>query len=277
MVAALRGALDAVLITVPLDRIAETIGNAIKNKNPSVKEETCLAFSRAIQALTEEPPKSAVKLLTPLLAAECMNSAAPVRDAAITAMAAVMKAAGERAIAASINSMDAARATKIRNECAAMSAPPSRVKVPASEKMAVAVKAAKTSRPKTASAKSSDAALKKKPKSIPKARLSTQYDVTVADPTFPNNDNAEAAEPVVPGTVQAALSSTLWKEKVEALDGLLSSMDSINVVEPAVAVAVFSLIKAKTKDWKDTNFQVMSKSFQVRACPIARAATACCD
>lgn len=119
-------ACDHVIKTAPPEKFAEHLVVALKNKNPSVKQECANVVCRAVAsgALTLTPPdhKPFIKTLVPVLVAKLAESQEPVREAASHALAALITAVGDRTIAQHLDKADALRAAKVREIAAA--APP---------------------------------------------------------------------------------------------------------------------------------------------------------
>uniref|UniRef100_A0A914CYG4 TOG domain-containing protein n=1 Tax=Acrobeloides nanus TaxID=290746 RepID=A0A914CYG4_9BILA len=90
--------IDAIYMTTHLENLNEHIAAALANKNPSVKIQTCLFLYRVFKNLRPTTtPKKQIKILTPVIVKLTVDPDPEVREAAFTALGAIMKAVGKSA------------------------------------------------------------------------------------------------------------------------------------------------------------------------------------
>ena len=277
VVEALAQACDAVVPTVSYEKLADTFVAALKHKNPSVKQECCSVLARAIRATV--PPKGFIKATAPLLVEKLAESQASLREAATQALAAIHAGAGERAVAGFLEKADKARADKVReisaNAGKASAAPAkaaaARPKTVAPARAKPAAKA--TTRPKAGGPGKKSSGLKKtaaKPKksSVSKGAGAAGYADSCAAPTSPAmglEEAASTAEALFDAAKQGELGDPLWKTRLAAAGELEAAISGLDALGAREAFAYVTVIEARSKVWKDTNFQVMSKLFDIVA------------
>ena len=269
VVEALARACDAVVPTVAYEKLADTFVAALKHKNPSVKQECCSVLARAIRATI--PPKGFIKATAPLLVEKLAESQAPLREAATQALAAIHAGAGERAVAGFLEKADKARADKVREVSAnAGKSSTAPAKAVAARPKTAPARAKASARPKTAGPGKKSSTSKKaatKPKKSTGSGTAGYAD-SCAAPTSPAMGLEEAAstvEGLFDATKQEELGDPLWKTRLAAaaeLEAAISGLDGLGTRE---AFAHVKVMEARSKIWKDTNFQVMSKLFDIAA------------
>eukprot|EP00041_Stephanoeca_diplocostata_P035693 m.1267989 g.1267989 ORF g.1267989 m.1267989 type:complete len:2057 (+) comp24744_c0_seq4:288-6458(+) len=313
VVSALGEACDHVIKTAPAEKFADHLVAALKNKNPSVKQECSNVVCRAVTsgAIVLTPPnhKAFVKALAPVFVANLAESQEPVREAASQALAALITTVGERAIAPHLDKADTLRAAKVR-EIAAAAPPPGRAagasvggattraapsalsRPKTSGGSGAASRAARPStagasrRPHTAGgkenvvpAKASSLATKKKSGGTsggasrgPGSKFADVVtDVTFADMSLEDAIAAVTESDICDGSLLEQLADPLWKERLAAATQLQSNVEQQESLDPSVTLGLYKVIEAKSKRWKDSNFQVMNKNFDILGIAAAHA------
>uniref|UniRef100_A0A914PE31 TOG domain-containing protein n=1 Tax=Panagrolaimus davidi TaxID=227884 RepID=A0A914PE31_9BILA len=86
-------AIDAIYPTTSLDAICDSIAAALGKPNPNIKIQTNLFLYRVFKAFNvQTAPKKVIKTLTPLIVKCTHESDAEAREAAFSALGAIMKA-----------------------------------------------------------------------------------------------------------------------------------------------------------------------------------------
>uniref|UniRef100_A0AC34FD49 TOG domain-containing protein n=1 Tax=Panagrolaimus sp. ES5 TaxID=591445 RepID=A0AC34FD49_9BILA len=88
-------AIDAVYASTNIDAMCDDVAVAIVKQNPNIKIQTNQFLHRVFKACVEVPPKKAIKTLTPLIVKCTGESDAEVREAAYSALGAIMNLIGK--------------------------------------------------------------------------------------------------------------------------------------------------------------------------------------
>jgi len=289
VVTALVDASDKVIKTNTLDKLCDTFVAALKSKNPSVKQETCSVLARYIPSAADHLTKIFIKTVAPLLVEKLSDSVEPIRTAAAMALAAMLSVAGERSLRIHLDKADEAKAKKVRELSANVgvntSAPTSSKSTSSS---ATATKKATAPNPSRSRARPTDTGKSTTSRSKALAKSTTRksstsasassgrgggggggtevsYGTKPAEITFANvglEEAATVAEKVIEASKQEQLADPNWKERLAAATELASVVESASL-EPNEALSLFKVLEARSKKWKDTNFQVVSKLFNV--------------
>lgn len=110
---AVSAALDALFLSTTLEDVIEETLTLIKNKNPSVRQQTLLFLARALSVTATIPRKEEVKALAEGSAALIGDTDAKVRDASAEVLGVLMKLVGERAMGPYLESVDDIKRAKI--------------------------------------------------------------------------------------------------------------------------------------------------------------------
>lgn len=262
VVAALRDCMDAMYPSLTLENIQEDLLEALNNKNPSIKAETCLflgnvhsccndpvqnnTFLKLISARAFTKTLPAVfnkKLLKTFVAAliKTLNESDPgVRDASAEALGTILKLLGEKTVGPLLVDVDALKMPKIK-ECAdkavivvkaapvakrPVTAPSGPPKPVAKDKEAVKP----VTRPSTAVAKK--AVLVKKPATngsstarVAKSASSTK--ICPADRELTPEEVDERAADLLPGNILAELGDSNWKSRLSSSETFLSTLSGL--------------------------------------------------
>lgn len=92
----------------------EDILNALKSKNPQVKEGTLRFLNRCLKNTREAPSKDSIKPLSDALSICTGDSSEPVRSASAESLGLLMKILGERQFAPVLEGLDDIRKAKVR-------------------------------------------------------------------------------------------------------------------------------------------------------------------
>eukprot|EP00051_Salpingoeca_urceolata_P019401 m.283246 g.283246 ORF g.283246 m.283246 type:complete len:2080 (+) comp19412_c0_seq6:220-6459(+) len=302
VVAALSLAGDKIFVAAGLEKMTECLAASLQDKNPEVKAQTALLISRCVQAGGKAAvPKPSLKALGSLLVTKLSDPAVPVRDGAAKALGALLKALGEKPMASVLEPVrqDKIKMEKIESAAAACTvasgggaAPaagaaasaPKKASAPAPRKKSAGSPPKKGGRPTTAPAK------RPGPKAKAAARPATAasgkssgsksgsksaaHSASIDDPTFPDMSDGEVdqkCESLVPEAIRTQLLDAAWKERLEGAQKLAEHVGNCSV-EPVDALALFKYCTARSKKWKETNFQVFGALVGVLAAVAAKIA-----
>ena len=298
VVTALHGALERVLAASTMEKLADICVAAMKHKNPSVRMETCTTFSKHLLAESPAMPKPVIKAIFAGAAENLTNSVVTVRDAAANLLAAMLKVAGAKAVEPLLNGIDPAKSTKVHDIASTLNtlgatAKPAKKAAAAKPKTSATVKsksirggAGKGVRASTKAAKPARAAAgvsqKRSAKaastkaSSSKASSSKALATTAADAAFADMGIEDAWAAVkglgVTDEMAEQLKSSVWKERLAACTSILGLVEGSSDLPQNSALAFFRVAATSTKEWKESNFQVFSTTFE-----ILTAATKACD
>lgn len=278
VVTALRDAIDAIYPSTTLEAMQEDILEALNNKNPSVKSETCLFLSRAL--CKTQPAAVNKKLLKTLVTAllKTLNEPDPtVRDSAAESLGTAMKLVGEKAISPCLGDVDALKMNKIK-ECCEKAVITVKVAAPKKERPTTAPSSAAppglkagssqpkpVARPATAGPKK---AVAKKPaasgsggvsKSSSTAKIAPKQLPMERDLSIEEVD--EKVADLLPGDVTAGLSDANWKGRLSAAESFFVCINDLDNKHNASQILVRTL--AKKPGLKDTNVQVLKVKLDI--------------
>eukprot|EP00043_Microstomoeca_roanoka_P017935 m.188939 g.188939 ORF g.188939 m.188939 type:complete len:2143 (-) comp16735_c0_seq1:1771-8199(-) len=311
VVTALHKAIQPVLENMNTDKAFEALAASLKQKNPMQVQHTATVLSTALPRISKKQlSKAHVSTVAPVLV-DCLKAREPeVREAGTTALCALIKCAGEKLVMPYLSDVDKKKQDKILEDAKASgkttatgstktSKPTSSA---ASRKQSTATTASsQSSKPATAtssSTTSSSATTKSKPKrtksGLPSSAIATSTKKSTASAGKKSTAIADSAAPVsfpemsletAEGHVKGCLSSetyqqlesSAWKEKLEGSKGMLSYVDQQEEVDASLALAFFVVIQNRTRQWKETNFQVMGSYFEVMSALASKASPSCPD
>lgn len=257
VVTVLRDCMDAMYPILTLENIQEDLLEALNNKNPSIKAETCLFLGKthsfctslykalicskfiSARAFTKTLPavfnKKLLKTFVVALLKTLNESDPAVRDASAEALGTLLKLIGEKTVSPHLVDVDALKMAKIK-ECAdravivvkvpsvAKARPATAPAKPAAKEVAKAV-----ARPATAAKKM---VLTKKPASnggatarVAKSASSTK--ICAAERELTPEEVDERAGDLVPGNVLAELGDSNWKSRLSASETFLSTLSGL--------------------------------------------------
>lgn len=285
VVAALRDAIDSIYPSTTLEAMQEDLLEALANKNPSVKSETCQFLARSFART--QPAVFNKKLLKALTAAllKTLNESDPaVRDGSAEALGMLQKLLGEKMLAAFLVDVDALKLAKVK-ECADKAVV--LVKVPQVKKVkapaAAAVKPESTARPvaksSTAVKRPVTSGLRKQASVAGKktvtggggggAAASASTPTSSAPKQLPTEreltpeEVVEAAVELLPGSTIADLSDANWKQRLAAADAVLAAVGDMVDVQPLEhSQVLFKVLCQQKPGLKDSNIQVVRSKLQ---------------
>ncbi|CAB4442075.1 unnamed protein product, partial [Rhizophagus irregularis] len=276
VVDALSAALDAVFLSVTISDITEDVLAAGKHKNPQVKSESMKFLVKCIKNTRTSPQKAEIKALTEMMVKASEDSFEPVRNSAFEGLGTMMKVIGEKAMNTFLEGLDDIKKGKIKEyydkaevkiKFSAAKKPPPPAAAPKgkpAEKPAAKKKEA-GSAPKKAAAKPGGP-----PKKAPPAKASSaaaappkkggKVKEEIITYKFSNEGAEERFAEFVPEDQTANLSEKNWKLRLEAIENLQSTLEErSSEIEAELVVRFLS----KKPGWKESNFQVLSKAFNI--------------
>ncbi|KIM49151.1 hypothetical protein M413DRAFT_438317 [Hebeloma cylindrosporum] len=312
---AIGAALDAVFATVTLTDILPDLDQALKSKNPQVKEGTLKFLGRCLASATSpiQPPQ--VKPLADSLVVLLEDGFEGARNEAATCFGTLMKMVGERPLNAIMDSLPDLRKTKIKEafekatvKCKAGGPPSGRPAGPPAKKTPATASSkqpakdeeappqpkkaapvpskppAKPAAKKPAAAPPPSSAPKKAPavaSSKPGAKAAAPITAGSLDAVkykhTPEEAESLAAE-LFPGSIMTELGDVNWKTRLAGLDGMTTWLETeIQALDAEVVVRALA-----KKGWGEKNFQVSAKLYTILAllaqqCPsFGRSSAALC-
>ncbi|XP_074041153.1 protein mini spindles-like isoform X1 [Leptinotarsa decemlineata] len=272
VVTALRDAIDAVYLTTNFEAILEDVTEALNNKNPSVKTETCSFLARAFcRTLPTAVNKKLLKAIcTPLI--KTINESDPaVRESAAEALGTLMKLVGEKAIAPFLVELekDNLKMAKIKENCdkavilvkvsgvkkERAATAPAKIEAPKGPNKAPAKKPVATKKKTEISSGSATVVRSKGPKGLAKS-ASQNIEKELTD---------EEVDEIVAGMLSAEIvgdiSNSNWKTRLAASEQIMTEIQTLD----SKSVPTQALVKflAKKPGLKDTNFQVLKAKLEV--------------
>ncbi|XP_056135321.1 cytoskeleton-associated protein 5-like [Lampris incognitus] len=276
VVQALQEAIDAVFLTTTLQNLSEDVLAVMDNKNPSIKQQASLFLARSIRLSSPATlPKTLIKPICSAMLKLVNDSVPEVRDAAVEALATIMKVVGERAVNPFLVDLDKAKLDKIKESTDKMEV--AEGKRGGEDKVKTAPIAQpgpkpleKPSRPpEKAPLAKSGGVEKTKPKPTSdrqshrgQCRKTTETK-EVSETELSMEVCEERAAAVLPALCVQHLDSTNWKERLASMNDFLKAVEQIDSHQMPCQALVRML--AKKPGWKETNFQVMQLKLQVVA------------
>ncbi|TPX69294.1 hypothetical protein SpCBS45565_g02541 [Spizellomyces sp. 'palustris'] len=114
VVEALRGALDAIYLSVTINEVVEEINGSASHKNPQVRSETLQWLIRCLKTTRKLPGKSEIKSLSEMLVKSLEDSVDTVREGAAEALGTLMKVVSERVLVGHLDKLDNIKQTKVK-------------------------------------------------------------------------------------------------------------------------------------------------------------------
>ncbi|RIA95528.1 armadillo-type protein [Glomus cerebriforme] len=283
VVDALSAALDAVFLSVTISDITEDILAAGKHKNPQVKSESMKWLVRCIKNTKTSPQKAEIKSLTEMMVKASEDSFEPVRVSAFEGLGTMMKVIGEKAMNTFLEGLDDIKKGKIKEYYDKAEV---KIKFSAAKKPPPAAASSKGDAPKGKPAEKKSAAKKEagsapkktaaKPGGPPKKAPSAKAPSAAAPPPkkggkakaeevirykFADEDVETRFAELVSEDQTAELSEKNWKLRLAAIENLQNALEGMDPSEVEAELVVRFL--SKKPGWKENNFQVLSKVFNI--------------
>lgn len=275
VVVALRDAIDAVFFSINYESVLEEVVAGLENKNPSIRAEIAGFLARSIaKAVPSVLPKKILKVYCIALVKTINDPVPEVREKSFEALGTAMQLVGEKNIMPFIADVDNLKQIKIKECCEKAvlllpnGQPRSNQKTVAAPAPAKAVNApkpvtrperSKTSadRPQTAPASSKSGPKKKTAASKGKASEKEEH----VEAVLTDDAVEEKAAAHLSGEILAQLTSSNWKERLEAMDKFLTVIKGLTKEE--IPTQAFIRTLCKKPGLKDNNFQVLNLKFEL--------------
>ncbi|KAF9005621.1 microtubule associated protein [Cyathus striatus] len=291
-------ALDAVFLTTDLPDIIADLDNALKSKNPQVKEGTLKFLGRCLATATTPIQTPQIKVMADQLAVLLEDGFEGARNEAAICFGTLMKMVGERPLNAVMENLADVRKAKVKEayekavvKCksggnvsrqpapsvpkaapvaksnAAKKPPTSKPTAAVDEQVSSAAKPAPkppVKKPSTASSSSAPAVKKPPPSSSapPKSTKSSGTPLGTLD-NFKLKHTPEDAEvlisDLIPASIITGFADANWKTRLSALEEMSGWIDTqIESVDAELIVRALA-----KKGWSEKNFQVSSKLYGI--------------
>ncbi|XP_077499940.1 cytoskeleton-associated protein 5-like isoform X2 [Amblyomma americanum] len=304
VVTALREALDNTFQATDLEAILEDVTAALDNKNPQIKGETTLFLARVFSKLT--PAMLNKKLLKALVTSllKTLNDSDPaVREGSSVSLGTAMKVVGERVIMPFLGDLDNLKMEKVKECCekAEVVAAPQK----ATRKPAAAAAAASPAKGSAQPKSEAQAPCQKKPaaaaanpsvgvgvvkpaaaapaKATQKARATGPVKAqssssATSKPVFSevalSDEEAQGrAAALFPEESLTALGSTIWKDRLAAIEKM---KEIIEAMEGSLPVQVIAKTLCRKPGLRDTNFQVLKLKLETLVAVLGRGPVSLC-
>ena len=280
---------DEIYKTTSLQNLHEEILEALENKNPNVKAETCLFTARSLCYCNPTTlTKPLQKALVPSLKKRLDDTTAQVRDAASTALGTCLKILGERPLAAFFEEIEKNKMAKIQEACekAELKVPQGK-KTKAKEETTKAktaptktVKKAETKKAetkradppkqtgatktttKTAKATGTKTGAKKEGAKKDGAKKGEDYTPHFDPEPSPSSDDLDLqAKETIREDILTRLSDPKWKDRLDASNDLKEMIETLET-ENTQAQLYLHIIMIKP-GLADGNLQVMNVKFSI--------------
>lgn len=271
VVAALREALDAIYPCTTFEAIFEESLEALNNKNPNVKTETCLFLARAFSKT--QPTQFNKKILKTLMATlvKTLNESDPaVRDASAEVLATLSKLLGEKVVSPYLSEIDPLKLAKIKESADKVVLNVKSVaaaKNPTKPKLATAASTKSESRPTTSSRDAppkriiNSATIKRsKPAS---AELSDRASAksTQFEREMTPEEVIERATEIFSSQLVAQICDTNWKTRLVAAENCNEMCGTLDA-QPGLSQCIIKLVCQKP-GLKETNIQVLKTKLEI--------------
>ncbi|GET04485.1 microtubule associated protein [Rhizophagus clarus] len=285
VVDALSAALDAVFLSVTISDITEDVLAAGKHKNPQVKSESMKFLVRCIKNTKTSPQKAEIKSLTEMMVKASEDSFEPVRISAFEGLGTMMKVIGEKAMNTFLEGLDDIKKGKIKEyydkaevkiKFSTAKKPPPPTAAPSKGDAPKGKPAAKPAAKKEAGSAPKKVAAKPggPPKKAPAAKVQSAPSAAAPPPKkggkakeevitfkFTNEGIEGKFAELVPEDQTANLSEKNWKLRLEAIENLQTTLEEMDPSEIEAELVIRFL--SKKPGWKESNFQVLSKAFNI--------------
>ncbi|CAG8638343.1 14946_t:CDS:10, partial [Gigaspora margarita] len=278
VVDALASALDAIFNTVTISDVTEDIVAAGKHKNPQVKSEAMKWLVRCLKNTKVAPNKAEIKSLIEMMVKASEDSFEPVRVSAAEGLGTMMKVIGEKAMNPFIEGLDDIKKSKIKEffEKAEVKVKATAAKRPPT----VAPAQTPKTKPKIGAKKDESTEQKKEPPKTSKSatqppKKATKPPATTAPPKkstkvkeeeilrykFSNEEVESRFAELIPEEQTAELGDKNWKLRLAATENLYNALNEMDPSNIEAELVVRFL--AKKPGWKESNFQVLTKAFNI--------------
>ena len=289
IIAALRDALDAISDAVALKDILEDVLEAVGNKNPNVRIESTLFLVRCLANSKASPAKAELKAISEAMVKIIDDATPEVREASMQCLGTLMKIGSEKVVTAYLEKVDPLKMTKIQEFYQSAEV---KAATKGSTKSLSAVSSSKTAGASSSSRNISTAdplsrlgrkpagsksmpslGAKKRPASAPsKSSLAPKQKEAKSSqpqiqPQFTDDQAASIADTVFSEELLKNLDDANWKIRLESIEKMFDEVkakSAKDASEPLSAELCFRILKSKNV-WKDSNFQVMNKMFEIFA------------
>ena len=275
---------------VSLADCSDDIVSAATNKVPQVREHTLLWLGRCLARSDRATFQRAFGSLSTTVVKCCDDSNGAVRDAGLRILARASISLGESSIASYLPKMDKKQQDKIRNHVRELEAKNPedvanhcKTETPRSARcdsinLKRVVSPSQTSEdgaPPLKRAASGDGGMMRSTKAPGLARSNSRAkkdeDFELGGPT--DTQVHDCVSRLLPEGVLVNLRSSAFKERLEALDQVLNAVESFSENEVNEHAEVLIRLLKGAPGWKEANFQVLNKIFQVVEAVATRAST----
>ncbi|KAG9290927.1 hypothetical protein G9A89_011077 [Geosiphon pyriformis] len=277
----LASALDAIFLSVTFDDVAEDFIAGGKHKNPQVKTETMKWLVRCLKNTKIAPNKGEIKSLTEMMVKSSEDSFEPVRVAAFEGLGTLMKVIGEKAMNPFLEGLDDLKKGKIKEffekaevkvkvsiarkpPVPAATSEPGRTKSTAKPLIKSAAGASKTKKPAPSKKPAPATAPKKAAAAPPPPPPTKKGGAKTEEPLrykFTNEEVEDKFSECVPESQTEDLGDKNWKLRLAAIETLYTTLDEMDPSEIEAELVIRFL--SKKPGWKESNFQIMSKAFNI--------------
>ncbi|CAG8507139.1 14043_t:CDS:10, partial [Dentiscutata heterogama] len=288
VVDALASALDAIFNSVTISDVTEDIVAAGKHKNPQVKSESMKWLVRCLRNTKVAPNKGEIKALIEMMVKASEDSFEPVRVSAAEGLGTMMKVIGEKAMNPFIEGLDDIKKGKIKEffekaevkvKATNPKRPPAAAPAPAqTPKAKPATKVGAKKDKKDEETKKDEKKVAESPKVSKPAvqpKKAAKPSATSAPPKkgakakeeeplkykFSNEETESRFAELVPEEQTTEMGDKNWKLRLAAIENLYNTLNEMDPSNIEAELVVRFL--AKKPGWKESNFQVLSKAFNI--------------
>lgn len=268
VVTALREALDAIYPCTTFEAIFDDSLEALNNKNPNVKAETCLFLARAFSKT--QPTQFNKKILKTLMATlvKTLNESDPaVRDASAEVLATLSKLLGDKVVTPYLSEVDPLKLAKIKESAEKVVLNVKTVAAKTAKPKAAPAATKSESRPTTASAKDAPAkrtintATIKRSKPDASDRTSAKSSSTQFEREMTPEEVIERATEIFSPQLVAQICDTNWKTRLAAAENCNEISGTLDV-QPGISQCIIKLVCQKP-GLKETNIQVLRTKLEI--------------
>lgn len=253
--------LDNLMFSLTLEQCMEDFKEALEDKTPSVKTNTCQLLERLAETAPINELKAILKPLAALLKKNTDDSTPDVRNCSLKLLGALLKKCPE-AVTPLIKDLPPAKMKKIEEAggVASQSAP----EVPKPQAKTEEKKEDKKEKPKIDTPKITT---KKEPAKAQSATVSKPVVEKSAEEEASNAITADEAENIVtgflPGDIMSQLKNNAWKEKQAGLQALSEWISANQETVIAQNEPILRFVRITVKDWKENNFNVVKAAIEI--------------
>lgn len=252
--------LDNLMFSLTLEQCMDDFKEALEDKTPSVKTNTCQLIERLSETVPVNDIKAILKPLSVLLKKNTDDSTPEVRNCSLKLLGVLLKKCPE-ATAPLLKDLPAAKMKKIEEASGVVSQ-----SAPEVPKVATKTEE-KKEKPKIETPK---VTTKKEPAKAQPAATASQSKPVVeksAEEEASNAISAEEAENIVsgflPGEIMSQLKNNAWKEKQTGLQQLSEWISANQDTVISQNEAILRFVRSTVKDWKENNFNVVKAAIEI--------------